>query len=365
MNFDARLRKLTDLLQNHDCPAIAMVPGPNFFYLTGVRLGLMERPTILVVTAAGQVHAAIPALERDLWEARMPQAQTVYWQDADGYADALAALARQTGLSGLAVEGNRMRHFEAAALARAFDTVPVDGTEMLQPLRLLKDASEVAAIEKVVQLSEDALTATLSEIGVGLTETEIRSKLLINMLDKGADGAAFDLIVLAGPAAADCHGVPSAERRLKRGDALLFDFGATLNGYSADITRTYFCEEIPQDHSPLYDAVQRANRLGRDMAAPGVTPHALDTAVQEMLCDAGFADNIRHKLGHGLGLDIHEAPQLMRGNHAPLEAGMVITIEPGLYHPGVLGVRIEDDVLITDDGARSLTQLPRDPQVIG
>ncbi|MCZ4257073.1 Xaa-Pro peptidase family protein [Sulfitobacter sp. G21635-S1] len=365
MNFDARIHKLAAILQRHDCPAIAMVPGPNFFYLTGVRLGLMERPTILVVTAAGEVHAAIPALEKDMWTARMPQARTVFWQDADGYADALAQLARQTGLTRLAVEGNRMRHFEAAALARAFGTAPEDGTDMLLPLRLNKDASEIAAIEKAVQISEDALAATLKQIGAGLTETEIRARLLINMLERGADGAAFDLIVLAGPAAADCHGVPSSDRRLKRGDTLLFDFGATLNGYSADITRTYFCEEIPQEHRAFYEAVQEANRLGRHMTAPGVTPHDLDTAVQQALSDAGFATDIRHKLGHGLGLDIHEAPQLMRGNHAPLEAGMVITIEPGLYRPGVLGVRIEDDVLVTEDGARSLTQLPRDPQVIG
>ena len=97
MNFDARISKLTDILQRHDCPAIAMVPGPNFYYLTGVRLGLMERPTILIVTATGDIHAAIPALEKDMWTARMPQARTVFWQDADGYADALAELARRSG----------------------------------------------------------------------------------------------------------------------------------------------------------------------------------------------------------------------------------------------------------------------------
>ncbi|APE45925.1 hypothetical protein BOO69_20410 (plasmid) [Sulfitobacter alexandrii] len=365
MNFDARIAKLTRLLQEHDCPAIAVVPGPNFFYLTGVRLGLMERPTILIVTAAGAVHAAIPALERDMWTARMPQAQTVFWQDADGYADALATLARQTGLTSLAVESGRMRQFEAAALARAFGTEMTDGSDILLPLRLHKDEGEIAAIEQVVKISEDALTVTLGQIGAGLSETEIRAKLLINMLERGAEGAAFDLIVLAGAAAADCHGVPSADRKVQRGDALLFDFGAKLDGYSADITRTYFCEEVPDDHRALYDAVLEANRLAREMCRPGVTPHELDTAVQDHLAAAGFADNVRHKVGHGLGLDVHEAPQLMRGNHAPLEPGMVITIEPGLYHPGKLGVRIEDDVLVTADGSRSFTRLGRDPQVFG
>lgn len=365
MNYDARLKKLTGLMQAADCPAVAFVPGPNFYYLTGVTLALMERPTILIVTAEGRMHAAIPALERDRWSAEVPQAETVFWQDSDGYADALSTLARQTGLATLHVEGNRMRQFEAAALARAFDTTPEDATAMLAPLRILKDAGEVAAIEKAIGISEAALTATLAAIGAGMTETEIRSRLLIEMLERGADGPAFDLIVLAGGASADCHGVPSSARRVGRGDALLFDFGATLDGYSADITRTYFCEEIPEAHRALYDAVLKANRIGCEMVAPGVTPHDLDSAVQGALRDAGFADCIRHKVGHGLGLDIHEAPWVMIGNHQPLEAGMVFTVEPGLYQPDEIGVRIEDDVLVTEDGYRSLTSLAREAQTFG
>ena len=365
MSHDTRLKKLTGILEAADCPAIALVPGPNFYYLTGVTLALMERPTILIVTRAGEMHAAIPALERDRWAAEVPQAQTIYWQDSDGYAAALDALARQTGLTRIAVEGNRMRQFEAAALATAFGTLPDDGSAMLAKLRILKDPDEIAAIEKAVQISEAALTDTLAQIGAGMTETEIRAKLQINMLGRGADGAAFDLIVLAGGAAADCHGVPAASRRLTRGDALLFDFGATLDGYSADITRTFFCEEIPKHHRALYDTVLEANQVGRDLVRPGLTPHELDSAVRELLVNAGFEANIRHKVGHGLGLDIHEAPQLMIGNHQPLEAGMVITIEPGLYDPDTIGVRIEDDVLVTEDGSRSLTTLPREAQIIG
>ena len=365
MTHANRLDRLTALLQEADCPGIAFVPGPNFFYLTGVTLALMERPTILLVTADGAIHAAIPALERDMWTAAMPDARTVFWQDSDGHDGALAAMAKASGLGRIAVEGGRMRQFEAAALARAFGAAPQDGTAMLAPLRARKDAQEIAAIERAVALSEGALTDILPDIRAGQTETEIRAKLQIAMLERGADGPAFPLIVLAGGAAADCHGVPSSARRLAGGDALLFDFGAALDGYSADITRTFFCGEVPEAQRRLYETVQAANRVGVEMTGPGVTPHDLDSAVQDVLREAGFAANIRHKVGHGLGLDIHEAPQLMIGNHAPLEPGMVITIEPGLYDPGVIGVRIEDDVLVTEDGCRSLTSLPREPQVVG
>lgn len=365
MQYSKRIAKLTALLKAADCPAIAFVPGPNFFYLTGVNLALMERPTILLVTAEGDTHAVIPALERDRWSVEVPTAQTIYWQDSDGYADALAQLAGQVRIGKLAVEGNRMRQFEAAALSAAFGTAVADGTTMLAPLRLFKEPDEVDAIQRAVDISEAALTATLDAAHAGMSEVEIRARLLVEMLERGADGPGFDLIVLAGAAAADCHGIPSPKRILKPGDALLFDFGAKLDGYSADITRTYFCEKVPEAHRRLYEAVHEANRVGRSMAGPGVSIHDLDQTVQSVLCDAGFADNIRHKVGHGLGLDIHEAPQLMSGNHDTLEAGMVITIEPGLYDPNVIGVRIEDDVLVTETGARSFTSLPRDIQVIG
>ena len=365
MDTTNRIAKLKALLVAANCPAIALVPGPNFYYLTGVDLALMERPTILVITANGDLHAAIPALERDRWTAQVPQAQTIYWQDSDGYADALAQLAKQVGVSLLFVEGNRMRQFEAAALGAAFGAPAADGTAILSSLRLIKEPSEVLAIRRAVDISEAALTATLSHVRAGMSETEIRARLQVEMLERGADGPGFDLIVLAGGAAADCHGIPSADRILKPGDALLFDFGAKLNGYSADITRTYFCQEVPKAHRQFYETVLEANRVGREMVAPGVAIHDLDQAVQSVLRDAGYGDNIRHKVGHGLGLDIHEAPQLMLGNHDKLQEGMLITIEPGLYDPGVIGVRIEDDVLVTHNGARSLTSLPREIQVIG
>lgn len=365
MDYAHRIDKLARLLDDEKCEAMAFVPGPNFFYLTGVDLALMERPTFLVVTSDARIHAMIPALERDRWAAHMPQARTVYWQDAEGYENAIGQLAAGLKVKALAVEGNRMRQFEAQALSRGFAFDVVDGTAIVKPLRLSKDPVEIEAIRHAIAVSEAALTATVSQIEAGMSETDIRARLVIEMLMRGADGPGFDPIVLVGGAAADCHGIPSAERILKPGDALLFDFGAKVDGYSADITRTFFCQHVSDAHRRFYDAVLEANRIGCSMVAPGVSANDLDKAVLAHFENAGYAANIRHKLGHGLGLDIHEAPQLMVGNHEELAPGMVITIEPGLYEPGALGVRIEDDVLVTETGASILTQLPRELTFVG
>jgi Xaa-Pro aminopeptidase len=360
-----RLAKLAALLQAADLPAAAFVPGPNFYYLTGVHLHLMERPTILIVTADGKIHAAIPALERDRWNSSVPEAETVYWQDSDGYAGALETLARRTGLRRLGVEAGRMRHFEAMALESAFGFKVTDASNVLAQLRLIKEPGELAAMEHAIRISEQALEDTLPQIVAGMFETEIRARLHMAMLERGADGAAFDLIVLAGAASADCHGVPSPDRRVAKGQALLFDWGAAAAGYSADLTRTFFVETVSDLHRDIYQTVLDANRLGHALVAPGTTYDALDAAVQTLLRERGYADMIRHKTGHGLGLDIHEAPQVMVGNNAAMAPGTVFTIEPGLYRPDDVGVRIEDDVVVTDAGGRSLSTMSRELRIIG
>ncbi len=361
----ARIAKLRGRLAAADLPAAAFVPGPNFYYLTGVHLHLMERPTILIVPVEGPLWALMPALERDRWSVEMPEARTYYWQDSDGWSEALAALARDSRIDQLAVDAIRMRHFEAAALTQAFGFEMADATPAIAALRAVKDPAEVATITAAIQVTEAALEHVIAKVAVGMSETEIRAEVSMALLANGADGTAFDPIVLAGAAASDCHGIPSSNRRLERGDALVLDFGALVGGYAADITRTFFCQTVSDAHRDIYEAVREANAIGLATAAPGVTFDVLDRKVRSVLEDAGYADLIRHKTGHGLGLDVHEPPQVMIGNDQAMVEADLFTIEPGLYRPDDLGVRIEDDVLVTASGARSLSSFRRDLVLVG
>lgn len=361
----ARRARLRTAMAAADLDAVALVPGANFYYLTGASFHLMERPTLLVVTPDA-LHGVMPVLERSRWQAAAPQAETVYWQDSDGYDDAFAALARRISPKRIGVEGQRMRVFEAEALRRAFpQAAVVDAQATISGMRLLKEPDEIAAMRRAIEISETALAATLSVAAAGMTETAFRGRLAAEMLEAGADGLAFEPIVLAGPASADPHGEASPTRRLERGQPLLIDFGAAWGGYLADITRTVFVGAVSPGHRDIYEAVLAANALGRGLAAPGLTLDALDRSVTDGLRGSGFADLVVHKTGHGLGLDVHEAPQVMLGNMAAIEPGMVFTIEPGLYRDGDIGVRIEDDVLATPDGAVSLTTFERALTLVG
>ena len=360
-----RRDRAAQLIRGAGLDAAAFVPGPNFQYLSGLDFPLMERPTLLFVTETGGILAIMPELERLKWSSAFPDAETFYWQDSDGFEDAFKAATRAMGAAAVGVEGGRMRMFEYDALRRHMGNGEVRNADAaLQALRIAKDEDEIASLSRAIQISELALGETLEEVGAGDTEQAIAAFLKTLMLAHGSAAFGFDPIVLAGANAANPHGTPG-DTPLGPGDALLIDFGAKIDGFSADITRTFFCEHVNDRHAEIYETVRAANARGRRVAGPGVTAHDLDTAVTDVLRSSPFADMIVHKTGHGLGLDVHEAPQVMVGNHQTLEPGYVITVEPGLYASGDVGVRIEDDVTITEDGSRSLTSFPRELRLIG
>jgi Xaa-Pro dipeptidase len=363
--IDRRLATLLDAIRAAGVDAAAIVPGANFLYLTGARFAAMERPTILIVSADGERRAVLPAFETMTWEKLGFTAEVFAWKDSEGYDAATAAAIAGLGIRRLGVEGQRMRVFEEQALLRAIPGVTiVDAHKALSSIRLRKDRHELRAIREAIAVSEVALETTLREIRIGITEREVEAELLRNLYAAGATEMAFPPIVLGGAQAAEPHG-HAGGYRLQRGDTLLFDFGAAHQGYNADITRTVFVGEPEDDARRFYETVQEANRIGRDSVRPGMTASAVDDAVQRFLEASPFAAHIVHKTGHGLGLDVHEAPQVMRGDDTVLEPGMVITIEPGLYVPGLRGVRIEDDVAVTEGGAESLTRFPRELRVVG
>ncbi len=362
--YHKRMQRAGELITRSGYGAAAFVPGPNFRYLTGLVFHLMERPTILFVTAASEIIAVMPELERLKWSTAFPDVSTFYWQDSDGFEEAFASAGEELGDISICVEGGRMRMFEYDALCRHMPHRAVqNGDNVLSELRMVKDSMEIAALERAVSISETALEETLEAIREGDTEKQVVNLLKNRLQDNGADGLSFDPIVLAGAKAANPHGSPD-ETELRAGDALLFDFGAQVSGYNADITRTFFVGHVTDEHAAIYETVLDANKLGRARCGPGMTAHDLDTAVTDVLQASPFAKLIVHKTGHGLGLDVHEAPQVMMGNRQILVPGAVITIEPGLYRAGDIGVRIEDDVLLTEAGSRSLTGFDRNLRIL-
>jgi len=251
------------------------------------------------------------------------------------------------------------------ALMRAQpDLSIVDAETAISALRMIKTPSDISALQEAIDISERALARTLDGVRLGQTEKQIEQALIQALFAEGAEDQSFHPIVAAGDGSARPHAKARANYAVKAGDALLLDFGARKDGFAADVTRTVFLGHATDEAQDVYNTVLRANLKGFEVTRAGVTAHDIDDAVTGVLEASPYADRIRTKTGHGLGRDVHEAPYIMRGNQMILPAGTVYTNEPGLYEIGNFGVRIEDDVLVTEDGYETLTHFPKDLTVL-
>jgi len=346
--------------------AVALVPGPNFTRAFGKPFMSHERPFVAIVPADGQPAAIVPNLELRSWDLVEFPGAVFDWRDQDGYQAAFNTLTDHLPLKSVAVEGQVMRVFVHHALKQANpDLQIVDGEKAISGLRAIKTSCDIERIQRAIDISERALGLVLDQVRVGQSEKEIENLLTHSLFAEGAEDLSFGPLVAAGDGSARPHAHARSDYRVKEGDALLIDFGARWGGFSADITRTVFVGHASDEGQAVYDTVYRANEKGHAVTRAGETAHNVDDAVIGVLEASPFADRIRTKTGHGLGRDVHEAPYIMRGNQEELRAGMVFTIEPGLYEIGNFGVRIEDDVLVTDDGCRSLTSFPKELTVVG
>jgi len=240
-----------------------------------------------------------------------------------------------------------------------FELVP--DRDPVAALRRTKNADEIGHLKAAAKIADDALSELVPEIRIGMDEAEIALRLEILIRRGEAEGIAFNINVSAGENTALNHYSPFHGRRpLKAGDLLLFDFGACVHGYRSDITRTFSVGAPTHKAREIYDIVLRANQAAIDATRGGVTGVAVDAVARDLITEAGYGGEFGHGLGHGIGLEVHEAPGLSPRSTDTLESGMAVTIEPGIYLTGFGGVRIEDDVIVTDDGCQVITAFPKD-----
>ena len=361
-----RQRRLAESQRQKGLDCVGLVPGPNLRYLSGLPLFMSERPVVALYRADGRAAAVVPALEEGRTRAMVEANLRVCpYTDEEGYETAFASAVLSLDLDGgrCAVEYLHMRVLELRALEGAAPNVQfVSLEEELPGLRAIKDQAEIAAIKVAIEITEQALHQLIAQPLLGLSERQVAARLAEEMRVAGADGPAF-IIVVGGPNSADPHAEPS-ERPLERGDLVTIDCGVIKDGYHSDITRTFVVAGPSPQQKTIYETVQRANQAGRRACQPGVPAEQVDRAARTVISAAGYGEQFIHRTGHGLGMEVHEPPYIVEGNEEPLQAGMVFTVEPGIYVPGLGGVRIEDDVVMTEDGAQCLTSFPRELLVI-
>lgn len=350
----ARRRAVAAALSGVGATALLVTDPRNIAYLTGFR---GSGGAVLVEDDGEAVLCTDSRYELTVVE----QAPDVGHVISREYVPGVLGRRRGPGDAPLAVEADHLTLAAGSALRRALDqdgvTPPVIETSgLVEEVRRAKDPAELALIEKACRVVDRAWTHVLSQnlLAVGRSEREVAADLEHAMRMAGSDGVAFETIVASGPNGAHPHHEPG-DRVLAPGDLVVVDFGAMVSGYASDCTRTVALGVAADRLLDAYEVVRRAQVAGVAAVREGLACADLDAVSRDIIADAGFGDYFGHSLGHGVGLDVHEAPAVSTRSTSTLFDGDVITIEPGIYLPGLGGIRIEDTVAVTGGGGRSLT----------
>ena len=361
MDVADRSVRLRSRLDDAGCDALLVTDLTNVRYLTG----FTGSAALLLLTPAGLVFVT-DGRYRDQAAAQLAgagvAAEVRIGRSGDDQREHLAAAA--AGLARLGLEAEHVTWAQQRRYADAWfpdaELVATDG--LVEDLRRFKDAGEVARISAACAIADAALAAVRPRLGEGATEAEVALELEWQMRRLGADGPSFDTIVASGPNGAMPHH-RAGERRITEGDLVVIDFGALVDGYHSDMTRTVLVGEGSDTQRRMLDAVTASQAAGVAAVRAGVEAREVDEACRAVLRDVGWEDAFLHGTGHGVGLDIHESPRVAANAAGSLADGHVVTVEPGVYLAEHGGVRIEDTVVVTSDGSRTLTLAPKDPSL--
>jgi Xaa-Pro aminopeptidase len=329
-----------------------MAPGSNTRYYTDVQSKMLERPFLLFVPVEGVPHLVAPNLEAGPYS-RSPVEIAIHdWSDAQGVKGAFDSLRKEVRLSGRwGCEGRVPFGYLAHIRDRRLALEPAD--PLLQSIREIKDDNERGMLKKAAEILGRAYLKIPEFAAAGMTELEVAKKLREEIFELGGEAVDF-CDVQAGKNAADPHWAPSPAK-LRTNEGFLIDAGCTVGGYNADITRTFVIGRNSEVEA-AYSDVLEANEAGVGAVRPGEKTGSIDAAARGRLEARGRGDQFFHRTGHGLGLEIHEEPYIVSGGRERLRPGMVFTVEPGVYVAGRYGVRIEDDVVVTEKGAEVITE---------
>jgi len=358
--YATRIDRARERMREVGVDALLLSTGADLPYLTGYEAMPLERLTMLVVPVEGRAELVVPRLEAPRVEVDDDAFGLQPWDETD---DPIARVVALLGDARTVAIGDQTWARFLVELQHAAPALDVRrAVEVTGPLRVVKDAAEIAALRAAAHAVDAIATEMRDRPFAGRREVEVHRELVERMLDAGHQRANF-AIVAAGANAASPHHDPS-DRVIADGDVVLCDFGGTMDGYCSDITRMFVVGEPSSEVRDAYDVLVAAQEAGVQAALVGTACADVDAAARQVIDDAGFGEFFVHRTGHGIGAEAHEDPYVVAGNDTPLQPGHAFSVEPGIYVPGRFGLRLEDIVVATADGPDRLNRAPRDLAVI-
>lgn len=359
MDVASRASRLRESFELANCDALLVTNLVNIRYLTGFTgsaaiVAVLSDKMILVTD--GRYRDQAPLETANAGVELSVEVHGTLSSQREALSKAMTSVKR-IGLEASAITWAAQRSYESE-WSGDHELVATDG--LVEALRIVKDDGEIARVAMAGAIADKALAKVKPQIVAGVTEAEIALELDMEMRRGGASGSSFETIVASGPNAARPHARPGP-RQLENGDLIVIDFGALVDGYCSDMTRTFVLGEPSKEAARMLEVVAAGQAAGVAAIAPGVTCAQVDQAAREVINAAGWGEAFLHGTGHGVGLDIHEEPRVSSVSTATLSIGHVVTVEPGVYLPEHGGVRIEDTLVVTPEGSKPLTLAPKDP----
>ncbi len=361
-HLETRIEAFRKLLSEHNLDTFMVAVKENRRYLsgfTGEDTQFDESAGTLFITADRLILATDSRYTAQASE-EAPLYEVVCYQK--GLAAELPSIlkdlgTRRMGFEGMRISWEQYQKFIQALAKENLSVEMVKGDQVIAPLRLIKDAEEINIMRKALEIAESAFESLVQTLVPGMTEKEIAWAFEKQMREGGAESLSFHTIMASGPNSALPHATPG-NRSIREKEPLLFDWGARLDGYCSDTTRTIFMGAPTDLTQRIFDLVLKANRAATTAIRPGASTKAIDVIARDIIREGGYGAYFGHGLGHGVGMAVHEPPRLSPLNETRLEPGMVLTVEPGIYLPGKTGVRLENMVLVTEDGVEVMNRLP-------
>lgn len=345
-----RLSKLLNILLTHRIDGCLMAPATDVEYLAGIKTTICERFQGLCVLANGNWFAISPSLYYEEWREGLGEDAHIYaWSDNDDVRDIFERAAKDYKLMGKTIAINDgIRGVDLLDIKTAMDSNFINGNNIFEELRIIKDQNEMEYMTKAAQIADNAYEIVREYIRPGMMEKEISDKLKELLIELGGDELSFEPIVASGPNSSKPH-YNGGNRVIEEQDLIILDYGCRYGGYCSDITRTVFVGEPTKEQKKAYEIVLRANIEAEKAVKEGIRAEEIDGIAREVISREGYGEYFITRTGHGIGMAVHEAPYIKAGNKRVLKAGMAFSIEPGIYIPGKFGIRIEDIVIVNRD----------------
>lgn len=357
MDYTSRIEKLQKKLRRKKIEAILISQPDNRRYLSGFTAfdhNIGESSGHLLIPARGKGYLLTDFRYELQAETEVSHLKIATYPQ--GLVKLLRKLLPKVGVASLAFESHYTLHSSAAALTAMLDKLKISHTplsDIVEAMRIVKDSGEIEAIRRSVKLNEEVFQAVYPQINGSMSEIDVALAIEQEMRLRGAERTSFDSIVASGSNSALPHAVPTLGK-IKRNKPLTIDMGLVLDGYCSDMTRTFVPGKAGKKYKKLHRLVRKAMLAGMESVKEGVTGKEVDTIARDIIAAEGYGDNFGHSLGHGVGLAVHEAPRVSKTGAKKLKAGMIVTIEPGIYIPGWGGLRLENMVLVKKKGWENL-----------